>query len=172
MKQIYLNIKLFFKNWHFVFVQDKNIAHSFAGYGRHYLAKRYADKRTAATSKDGVTGRKRHFCFPYSTDIIMVCNRSEINGLVDKKIISRKVNIHYLMEHASYISKIILLALLLAGCRKPVTKCVTYYDPMLYKPTVFYTQQPYNYHGKVTTLIIDGNNVTGFTVCEGLTITK
>jgi hypothetical protein len=58
MRRIYLNIKYFFKNLHFVYVKTDNVAHSFAGYGRHWLAKKYADKRTEATSTDGVTEGK------------------------------------------------------------------------------------------------------------------
>lgn len=100
-----LNIKYFFKNFWFVFFRTENVPKSFYGYGRFWLAKIYADKRTESGSPDGVTGRKRHFCFPYSTNIVMVCNRTEINGMIAKKIIGKKVDIRYMIEHAYYISK-------------------------------------------------------------------
>lgn len=105
MKEIYLNIKYFLKNFWFVFFKTKSVPKSFAGYGRFWLARVYADKRTDTGSPDGVTGRKRHFCFPYSDNIIMVCNRTEINSMITNKIIGKKVDINYMIENAYYISK-------------------------------------------------------------------
>lgn len=103
--KIYFNIKQFVKNFDFVFLQAKNTPKSFAGYGRYWLAKKYADRRTQSGSIDGVTGRKRHFCFPYADNVVLVCNRTEVNGMVKSKIISKKVDIKYMIEHATYISK-------------------------------------------------------------------
>jgi hypothetical protein len=105
MKNIILNIKFFFKNFYFVFLRTKNIPKSFAGYGRYWLAKRYAKYRTSASSPDGITGRKRHFVFEYGDNIVLVCNRSEVNGLIQKKIISKKIDINYMVNHAHYITK-------------------------------------------------------------------
>jgi len=105
MKTIYLNIKYFIKNFRFVFLEEENKPKSFYGYGKYWLAKKYADKRTASGSPDGVTGRKRHFCFPYANGVIMVCNRTEINGMINSKMISKKVDIAYMLEQAFYISK-------------------------------------------------------------------
>ncbi len=105
MKAIYLNIKYFLKNINFVYFENENMPKSFYGYGKYWLAKKYADKRTNSTSADGVTGRKRHFCFPYANNIIMVCNRTEINGMIKNKMISKRVDIKYMIENAYYISK-------------------------------------------------------------------
>jgi len=105
MREIYLNIKYFVKNFYFVFFETKSVPKSFYGYGRFWFAKIYADKRTETGSLDGVTGRKRHFCFPYSDNIVMVCNRTEINGMIKSKMISKKVDIKYMCENAYYISK-------------------------------------------------------------------
>ena len=99
------NIKQFFKNFCFVFFEEENKPKSFAGYGRYWLAKKYADKRTSATSEDGVTGRKRHFCFPYADNVILVCNRTEVNGMIKSKLIHKSVDIKYMLENAYYISK-------------------------------------------------------------------
>lgn len=103
--KILFNLKQFFKNFDFVFFQEHNKPKSFAGYGRHWLAKKYADKRTSAGSPDGVTGRKRHFCFPYADNVILVCNRTEVNGMIKNKLIHKTVDIKYMIENAYYISK-------------------------------------------------------------------
>jgi hypothetical protein len=95
--KIWTNIKLFVKNLHFIYISDKFTAHSFAGYGRHLLARIYARKRTVATGK-------RHYCFPYSSDIIMVCNRTELSRMKSKHIISKKANIAYMLENATFIA--------------------------------------------------------------------
>jgi hypothetical protein len=105
MKHIYLNIKYFFKNLYFVFLRTDCVIKSFAGYGRFWLAKKYADKRTRTTSKDGVTGRKRHFVFPYNNKVVFVCNRTEINSLIRSKMIKQNIDIKYLLENAYYISR-------------------------------------------------------------------
>jgi hypothetical protein len=105
MKTIYLNCKYFLKNFYFVFFQNRNTPKSFYGYGQYWLAKKYADRRTSTTSQDGVTGRKRHFCFPYGNGIILVCNRTEANGMIKNKLIHKSVDIRYMIEHAYYISK-------------------------------------------------------------------
>jgi hypothetical protein len=105
MKNIYLRTKHFIKNFWFVFFAFRSQPKSFYGYGRFWLARKYADKRTAISSPDGVTARKRHFCFPYTQDIVMVCNRSEINNMIRSKLISHRVDIYYMIEHAYYISK-------------------------------------------------------------------
>lgn len=105
MKTIRINIKYFIKNLWFVYLAFKSKPKSFVGYGKYWLARKYADKRTSTMSGDGVTGRKRHYVFPYSDNILFVCNRTEINGMVKSKMISKKVNIKYMIENAYYISK-------------------------------------------------------------------
>jgi hypothetical protein len=105
MKNIYLNIKYFLKNFYFVYFQTSNKCMSFAGYGRCRLAKKYADKRTEITSPDGVTGRKRHFVFEYGNNIVLVANRTEVNQMIKNKLIGKKVDINYMLEHAYYITK-------------------------------------------------------------------
>jgi hypothetical protein len=104
MKAIYLNIKYFFKNWYFVTFSGKVTSKAFAGYGRFYLAKKYADKRTASGSPDGVTGRKRHYVISYDTNIIMVCNRTEINNMAKTGVIMKQ-NVAKLLRDAYYVSK-------------------------------------------------------------------
>lgn len=99
-----LNIKYFFKNLIFVYLTSKNIPKSFAGYGRFWLAKKYCDFRTSATSTDSVTGRKRHFVIAYDTNIIIVCNRTELNNMAKSGVI-KKQNIYNLIRDAYYISK-------------------------------------------------------------------
>jgi hypothetical protein len=104
MKTILFNLKYFIKNYYFVYFKSENKPKSFAGYGRYWLAKKYADKRTASTAT-GVTGRKRHFCFPYADNIVLVCNRTEVNGMIKKKMIHKSVDINYMINNAFYISK-------------------------------------------------------------------
>lgn len=101
---IYLNIKYFFKNLWFVYTTSKVIPKSFAGYGRFHLARKYANIRTASGSADGVTGRKRHFVIPYDINIIMVCNKTEINNMVKTGMI-KSMDINKLLRDAYYISK-------------------------------------------------------------------
>ena len=104
MKAIYLNIKYFFINAYFVYFSNKVIPKSFAGYGRFALAKKYADKRTDCGSVDGVTGRKRHYVIAYDTNILMVCNRIEMNNMIRSKVI-KKLDIYALIKDAYYITK-------------------------------------------------------------------
>ena len=104
LNEIYLNIKYFLKNWYFVTFTSKIIPKSFAGYGRFRLAKKYADKRTASGSPDGVTGRKRHFIISFDTNIVIVCNKTEIDNMVKSGVIKHQ-NCYQLMRDAYYISK-------------------------------------------------------------------
>jgi hypothetical protein len=169
MKTIYLNFKYFLKNLYFVYFKSESKAYSFAGYGRTWLSKKYADKRTSATSKDGITGRKRHYCFPYSNNIIMVANRSEVNQMVTKKIISKRIDIKYMMEHATYISHIIALLIILSGCQKDIgCRCVTYHTPAVLKNHVFYTHEPWKFDHKTYSYVDSlGNKIDEITICDG-----
>jgi len=101
---IYLNIKYFIKNLWFVYTTSKRKSKSFAGYGRFWLAKKYADMRTSTGSVDGVTGRKRHFVISYDTNILIVANRIEIENMIKSKMI-KHLDIYELLKNAYYITK-------------------------------------------------------------------
>ena len=60
---------------------------------------------------------------------------------------------------------IILGAVLLISCTKECP-CTKYYEPMIIKPTVFYTSNPTAYHGKTGNYFdAMGNKITYKIIC-------
>jgi hypothetical protein len=104
-KDIALKLWIWVVNFAFVFFTTKSRLRVFTGYGHFWFAKKYANRRTKINSPDGVTGRRRHYVIPSGDYSLVVLNRSEINSLKARGILSKNTNIIKLLENAYYISK-------------------------------------------------------------------
>jgi hypothetical protein len=89
----------------FVYLTSQSRVRVFEGYGHWYLAKKYADKRTALTKVNKICGGKRHYVLPIGDISLIVLNRTELNNLKSKGYLKMSLNIDKIFKNAYYISK-------------------------------------------------------------------
>jgi hypothetical protein len=95
---------LWVKNIFFVYLTTKNTFRVFEGYGHFWLAKIYADKRTAITRLNKYCGGKRHYVLPAGNYSLAVLNSGELQ-LLKKKGYYKGMDIKRMLEQAYYVSQ-------------------------------------------------------------------
>jgi hypothetical protein len=106
IKSFFFHIKLWIRNFWFVFFTTKSQFHVFYGYGHYWFAKKYADKRTKISNiQKHAGGGKKHHVLPWGQYSLAVINRLEINEFKSRGILKKGINILTLIEQSYYTTK-------------------------------------------------------------------